>query len=167
MEQTYQKGLCNNSVRGSTSDLILCRWLTHSPTDKPRELTKSCSEVSNPDSVFPWKERQAVGKRNYPQFYEASGRLLIGQKATRPSSWYMEQKPFSRVSYVMIPLESPHMWRLRMRKQGRNPWMFLMKNETWQQLSRLSTNKTYNVIIAVKSRVGLSRKVIWCSDLYI
>src|SRR3954464_13310926 len=33
-----------------------------------------------------------------------------------PSSWYMEQKLFFRVTYVTTLLESPHMWRLTMRK---------------------------------------------------
>src|SRR4051812_25100750 len=78
----------------------------------------------------------------------------------------MEQKSFSRVTYVMTPLESPHMWKPTMRNQGKTPWIFLMKNGSWQQLSRLSTNKTYDAIIAVESNVGLSRKVIWCSNLY-
>src|SRR4051812_24413767 len=41
-----------------------------------------------------------------------------------------------------------------------------MKNGSCQQLNRLSTNKIYNAIIAVESKVGLFRKVIWCSDLY-
>src|SRR4051812_29542490 len=100
MEQTCQKGLCSNSIKGSTSDSILHQSLTLSPMDKPRELTKSYSEASSPDSVFHWKGHPAVGKRNYPQYYGASERLLIGQQATLPSSWSMEQKPFSRVTYV-------------------------------------------------------------------
>src|ERR1041385_5699581 len=41
-----------------------------------------------------------------------------------------------------------------------------MKNEIWLQLSRLSTNKIYDATIAVALKVGLSRKVIWCSDSY-
>src|SRR3954469_15396371 len=100
MEITYQKGLCSNSARGSTSDLILHQSLTLSPMDKPRELTKSYFEASNPDSIFLWKGHHAVGKRNYPQYYGVSRRLPMGQQATRPSSWSMEQKPFSRVTYV-------------------------------------------------------------------
>src|SRR3954468_13718712 len=38
-------------------------------------------------------------------------------------------KPFPRVTYVMTPLELLPMWRLTMRKQGKTPWIFLMKNE--------------------------------------
>src|SRR4051812_39079580 len=53
-----------------------------------------------------------------------------------------------------------------MRKQYNTPWICSMKNEIWLQLSRLSTNKIYDVTIVVASKVGLSKKVIWCSDSY-
>src|SRR4051794_16207690 len=99
MELTIQKGLCNDSARGSTSDLILHQSLTLSPMDRPRDLTKSCFEASSPDSVFLWKGHLVVGRRNYPQYYGAYGRLLKGKPATRLSSWCMERKPFSQVTY--------------------------------------------------------------------
>src|SRR3954467_14027622 len=41
-----------------------------------------------------------------------------------------------------------------------------MKKGSRQQLSRLSTNKICDAIIAIESKVRLFRKVIWCSDLY-
>ena len=62
-----------------------------------------------PRLCIPLQRTQAVGKRNYPQYYGAPGRLLTGQRATRPSSWSMEQKPFSRVTYVTTHLEWQHM----------------------------------------------------------
>ena len=99
------EGVMQCSVRGSTPDLILHQSLTLSPIDKPRELTKSCFEASSPDSVFLWKGYQAVGRRNYPQYYGAYGRLLTGQSATRLSSWSMEQRPLSQLTYVTTLLE--------------------------------------------------------------
>src|SRR3954464_10914005 len=98
MDLTYQRGLCNDSIRTSTSDLTLHRWLTHRPMDKPREPTKSCSEASNTDFSSLWKGCRDAGRKNYPQYYGVSGRLLTGQQATHPSSWSMEQKPFSQVT---------------------------------------------------------------------
>src|SRR4051812_10482857 len=99
MGLTYQRG-CNNYVRTSTSDSTLHQWLTHRPMDKPREPTKSCSEASNPDSLFLWKGCRVAGRKSYPQYCGVSGRILIGPQATHPSSWPMEQKPFSQVTYV-------------------------------------------------------------------
>ena len=109
MEPTYQKGSCEDSARESTSNLILHQSLTPSPMDKPRELTKSYFEASNPDSAFPKRGHLAVGRKNYLQFYGAYGRLITGLPATRPSSWSMEQKPFSQVTYVTTHLEWQHM----------------------------------------------------------
>src|SRR3954464_1659771 len=100
MDLTYQRGLCNDSVRASTSDLTLHRWLTRRPMDKPREPTKSCSEASNPDFLSLWKGHWVAGRKNYPQYYEVSGRLLTGRQDTHPSSWSIEQKLFSQVTSV-------------------------------------------------------------------